>query len=100
MADDRHESDWLADAVLKPLTDLTVKAIGMYGSGVVRSMDMLANPREPLLGSLDMARIGLQVINDAAALALMSDDSPHPAQGPAAGGARSWPGTSRCRWTA
>jgi len=75
VADDPVESDWLADAVLKPLTDLTVKAIGMYGSGVVRSMDMLANPREPLLGSLEAARSGVQVINDAAALALMSDDS-------------------------
>jgi len=74
--EDPHEGDWLADAVLKPLTELTVKAIGMYGSGVVKSMDMLAHPREPLLGSLDVARSGMQVINDAAALALMSDDSP------------------------
>ena len=32
--DEAHEGDWLSDAVLKPLTDLTVKAIGMYGSGV------------------------------------------------------------------
>ena len=75
-AEAEAETDWLADAVLKPLTDLTVKAIGMYGSGVVKSMDMLAHPREPLLGSLDAARSGLQVVNDAAALALMSDDSP------------------------
>jgi WS/DGAT/MGAT family acyltransferase len=74
--EDEGEGDWLADAVLKPLTDLTVKAIGMYGSGVVKSMDMLANPREPLLGSLDVARSGVQVVNDAAALALMADDSP------------------------
>ena len=74
--EDEGESDWLADAVLKPLTDFTVKAIGMYGSGVVKSMDMLANPREPLLGSLDVARSGVQVVNDAAALALMADDSP------------------------
>ena len=71
-----HEGDWLADAVLKPLTDLTVKAIAMYGGGVARSMDMLAHPREPLLGSVDMARSGLQVLSDVAALALMPDDSP------------------------
>jgi len=76
VAEEPAESDWLTDAVLKPLTDLTVKAIGMYGNGVVRSMDMLANPREPLLGSLDVARSGMQVVNDAAALALMADDSP------------------------
>lgn len=71
-----HESDWLADAVVKPLTDLTVKAIGMYGSSVAKSIDMLANPQQPLLGSLDMARSGYQVVSDVAALALMPDDSP------------------------
>ena len=70
-----HEHDWLADAVLKPITDLTVKAIGMYGSGVARSMEMLAHPQAPLVGSLAVARHGWQVVQDAAALALMSDDS-------------------------
>ena len=70
------EPDWLADAVIKPLTDLTVKAIGMYGGGVARSIDMLANPQQPLLGSMDMARTGVKVAGDVAALALMPDDSP------------------------
>jgi diacylglycerol O-acyltransferase / wax synthase len=70
------ESDWLADAVLKPLTDVAVKAIAMYGSGVSRSMDMLADPQGSFLGSLDMARGGAQVLSDVAALALMADDSP------------------------
>ncbi|MBX3605464.1 MAG: wax ester/triacylglycerol synthase family O-acyltransferase [Piscinibacter sp.] len=74
--DEAHEEDWLSEAVLKPLTDITVKAIGMYGSGVAKSMEMLANPQQPLLGSLDMARVGYQVISDVAALALMPDDSP------------------------
>jgi diacylglycerol O-acyltransferase / wax synthase len=74
--DDAHEGDWLSDAVLKPLTDLTTKAIGMYGGGVAKSMEMLSHPQQPLLGSLDMARVGYQVISDAAALALMADDSP------------------------
>jgi WS/DGAT/MGAT family acyltransferase len=74
--DDRTgEGDWLADAVLKPLTDLTVKAIAMYGGGVAKSMEMLANPQQPLLGSMDMARTGLQVVSDVGAMALMSDDS-------------------------
>jgi WS/DGAT/MGAT family acyltransferase len=73
--DDAHEGDWLAEAVIKPLTDFTVKAIGMYGEGVVKSMDMLAHPQQPLLGSLDVARSGYQVVKDAAALALMDDDS-------------------------
>lgn len=70
------ERDWLSDAVLRPLTDMTVKAIGMYGQGVARSMEMLSHPGQPLLGSLDLARTGYQVVSDAAALALMADDSP------------------------
>ena len=43
---------------------------------VAKSIDMLANPQQPLLGSLDMARVGYQVISDVAALAIMPDDSP------------------------
>jgi diacylglycerol O-acyltransferase len=75
-ADDNAESDWLSDAVLKPLTDITIKAIGLGGGGVAKSLDMLSNPQQPLLGSIDMARSGFQVINDAASIALMADDSP------------------------
>ena len=71
-----EESDWLNDAVLKPLSELTAKAIGMYSGGKARAADILANPQQPLLGSMDMARTGLQVVNDVAALALMPDDSP------------------------
>ena len=74
-ADDAPEADWLSDAVLKPLTDLTVKAIGMYGSGVARSMEVLSDPAA-LMGGMDMARTGLKVVNDVAALAVMPDDSP------------------------
>src|SRR5438876_5363649 len=55
---DDSEGDWLTDAVVKPLTDLTVKAIGMYGGGVAKSMEVLANPAQPLFGSMDMARSG------------------------------------------
>lgn len=69
------EGDWLADAVVKPLTDLTVKALGMYGSGVAKSIEMLANPYQPLFGSVDMAKSGYQVLSDVASLALMPDDS-------------------------
>jgi WS/DGAT/MGAT family acyltransferase len=83
--DTGHEGDWLSDAVLKPITDLTVKAIGMYGSGVVKSIDALANPQEPLLGSLDMARSGAQVLKDVAALALLEDDSPTRLKGKGSG---------------
>jgi WS/DGAT/MGAT family acyltransferase len=68
--------DWLTRAVLEPMTDMTVKALGMYGQGVVKSMEMLAHPQQPLFGSLDMARTGYQVISDVAALGLMPNDSP------------------------
>ena len=73
---DPGESDWLSDAVLKPLSSLTVKAMGLYSGGMAKSIDMLANPQQPLLGSLDMARSGLKVLADVAALAAMADDSP------------------------
>ena len=72
---DDDGSDWLTDAVVKPLTDIAVKAIGMYGGGVVKSMEILSNPQH-LLGSADMARTGVQVLRDVAAMALMPDDSP------------------------
>jgi len=72
---EQDHDDWLSDAVIKPLTDVAVKAIGMYGNGVARSMEMLSQPQQ-LLGSMDLARTGYQVVRDAAALALMDDDSP------------------------
>ncbi len=70
------EGDWLADAVVKPLTDLASKAIGMYGGGVAKSIEILSNPQQGLLGSLEMARTGAKVVGDVAAMALMPDDSP------------------------
>ncbi len=74
--EDDGDGDWLSDAVLKPLTGLAVKAIGMYGSGVARSIEALSHPQQPLQGSLDMAKTGLQVAGDLAAFALMADDTP------------------------
>jgi diacylglycerol O-acyltransferase len=73
---DAHDGDWLADAVVKPLTEVTVKAIGMYGDGVVKAMEFLAHPQQPLTGSVKLARAGYQVLRDAAALAFLTDDSP------------------------
>jgi diacylglycerol O-acyltransferase / wax synthase len=84
-AEGAGEADWLSDAVIKPLSDFAVKAIGMYGSGMAKSMDALANPYQPMLGSMDMARSGMKVAGDVAALALMSDDSPTLLKGKPAG---------------
>jgi WS/DGAT/MGAT family acyltransferase len=69
------EHDWLAEAVLRPLTDITVKALSATGEGVVRSVDALAHPESWLAGR-DAARAGWHVLQDVAALALMADDSP------------------------
>lgn len=69
------EHDWLSDALIKPMADLTIKAIGLTGGGVAKSMEMMAHPEQPLVGSLEAAKVGYQVISDAASLALMPDDS-------------------------
>ncbi len=72
--------DWIADALLKPLTHLTVKALDVAGAGAVRSMGLLMEPQkgveQGLHGSADMARLAYHAATDLAALALMADDSP------------------------
>jgi WS/DGAT/MGAT family acyltransferase len=70
------EADWLVHGVLEPLGDLAAKAVGLYGDGVLKSLDMLSNPKQPLAGTAELARAGMQAVSDAAALALMPDDSP------------------------
>ena len=77
-------SDWLTDTVLRPLSDLTVKAIGLYGGGVAKTMDVLSSPAA-LASSVEMARTGMKVIADVAALGLMPDDSPTLLKGKPAG---------------
>ena len=84
-ADDAQQGHWLSDAVIRPLTGVAVRALGLTGSGMARSMDMLANPQQPLLSSVDMARSGLQVLGDVAAMAMMDDDSPTRLKGKPAG---------------
>lgn len=67
--------DWIAETLLKPFTDLTVKALGVAGEGAVRSLNLLSDPQKGMAGSLDVAKVLLQVLKDSAALALMPDDS-------------------------
>ncbi|GAB3467884.1 wax ester/triacylglycerol synthase family O-acyltransferase [Polaromonas eurypsychrophila] len=67
--------DWIADTLLRPFTDLTVKALGAAGEGAARSLNLLSDPQKGMAGSLDMAKVMLQVLKDGAALALMPDDS-------------------------
>jgi WS/DGAT/MGAT family acyltransferase len=82
------EHDWIADYLLRPAADLAVKAIGVYGAGMGKGIEMMADPAAPLTGSLEMARIGAQVVSDVAAMALMSDDSPTSLKGKAMPGKR------------
>ena len=55
--------------------DIAVKALGAAGEGAARSLGMLRDPQKGLAGSFDLARLARQVVSDAAALALMPDDS-------------------------
>jgi WS/DGAT/MGAT family acyltransferase len=83
-ADDEDE-DWLSKVLIRPLTDLAVKAIDLSGEGVARSMDLLARPR---VGSRDLVQAGLRLSTDLAALALMPDDSPTRLKGKPVGSKR------------
>ncbi|WP_457351753.1 wax ester/triacylglycerol synthase family O-acyltransferase [Roseateles sp. P5_D6] len=70
------EADWLLDAFLRPISNLTVKAIGMTGKGVAKGVDLAMRGDTPMDSSLEMARMGYQAVSDVAAFALMPDDSP------------------------
>ena len=79
-ADAASAEDWIADALIKPLTGMTVKALDLAGDGAAKSLQMLSDPEKlmqsGLAGTVDMARVAYQLMSDAAALALMPDDSP------------------------
>ena len=74
---------WFEDTLLKPFTQLTVKALGAMGEGAARSLGMLGDPKKSveqgleqgIKSSLDLGKVLLQVLADTAALALMPDDS-------------------------
>jgi WS/DGAT/MGAT family acyltransferase len=72
--------DWISQALLKPLTHFIVKALEMAGAGAAKSLDMLMEPQKGVekgvAGSVDVAKVAYQVVNDLAALAVMPDDSP------------------------
>lgn len=72
--------DWIADALLRPLTNMTVKALGAAGDGAARSMGLLMDPQkgveQGMHGSVDFAKLAYHAAGDLAALALMADDSP------------------------
>ncbi|HMO48896.1 MAG TPA: wax ester/triacylglycerol synthase family O-acyltransferase [Rubrivivax sp.] len=67
-----HE-DWLAGTVIRPLTEMAVKAIDLSGEGVSLSMELAAHPQAH---ARELLRVGQRVATDLAALALMDNDSP------------------------
>lgn len=67
--------DWIADTLIKPITDISVKALGIAGDSVAKSFGLLQDPQKGLAGSLDVAKLGMQVVSDAAAMLMMPDDS-------------------------
>ena len=67
--------DWIAETLVKPLADLTSKALGAAGGSAVKSLHLLQEPHEAMAGSVEAARLAWQVMSDAAALLLMPDDS-------------------------
>lgn len=74
--DDGGDGDWLSDAVLRPLGDAALQAASLSGQGIARTLQALADPEASLAGAAELARSGARVLGDAAALALLADDSP------------------------
>lgn len=76
--------EWITDTLIKPFTEVTVKALDAAGDGVVGAMELLLDPKKGLehglekglAGSAGLAKLAYQLMRDGAALALMPDDSP------------------------
>jgi WS/DGAT/MGAT family acyltransferase len=64
------------DAVMRPLGELSAKALALYDASLTRTLGLLSHPHTGLAGTLDGVRAARQVLGDVAALALMPDDSP------------------------
>ena len=72
--------DWISDALIKPFTRMAVKALGSAGDRAADVLELLMEPQKGMdkgiAGSVDMARLAYHAMRDAAALALMPNDSP------------------------
>ena len=80
VSDDSGPQAWVADTLVRPLAHWAVKALDAAGGGVARSIDLVAHPAQGVgktwQGTLNVARLGGQLVRDMAALVLMPDDSP------------------------
>ncbi len=72
--------DWVADSLIRPLGDLTARALEVAGGSAAKSFALMGAPQQGMSDSvaqaLNLARTGGQLASDLAALALMPDDSP------------------------
>ena len=76
--------EWITDTLIKPFTEVTVKALDVAGDGVVGAMGLLLDPKKGfehglekgLASSAGLAKLAYQLMRDGASLALMPDDSP------------------------
>ena len=80
-------SDW--DAMLRPLTETTVKALDATGTVASKVLNaysaMLSEPETLGVAAGEYARIATQVARDAAAIATMDDDTPTSLKGTPSG---------------
>ena len=72
--------DWIEHSLIGPLTKLAVRALGAAADGAAKSFGVLGDPQRGMEqgvgATVDLARLGIQLASDSAALLLMPDDSP------------------------
>jgi len=73
---DGADGDWLAESVVRPVKMMTLRTLSLYGQGMAQAMEYLKHPQQPLSDAADLVGAGARVLRDAAALALLPDDSP------------------------
>jgi diacylglycerol O-acyltransferase len=69
------DQDWISDSLIKPITEVAVRALDAAGGGAAASLGLLADPQKGVDGTLAAAKLAYQVVGDAAAMLLMPDDS-------------------------
>ncbi|MGY4828424.1 wax ester/triacylglycerol synthase family O-acyltransferase [Sphaerotilaceae bacterium SBD11-9] len=79
---------WLSLAALAPVAQLGSKAIGLLSDGAAQSLALLQHPIQTLSDAGSWLKKGQQVLSDAAALALMNNDSPTRLKGLSSGSKR------------
>ncbi|HVZ42294.1 MAG TPA: wax ester/triacylglycerol synthase family O-acyltransferase [Ramlibacter sp.] len=67
--------EWIAQALVKPLAGILTKALDSAGDGAAKSFALLRGPGKGVSETLEIARVGYQVLADAASLILMDDDT-------------------------